>query len=325
MLLPDHEFVKPASLVEGLAALAGEARQVKLLGGGTDVVFNMRGKLFTPDVVLSLKDLPELQQVEILDDGGLRLGAGCRLTDLERHEALQRFPALVKAFRSVASRHVRNMATLGGNLCLDTRCWYTNQTAEWRQAKGPCLKTGVDVCHAIKSSSICVALNNSDTAPMLVAMDAAVTLASQAGERKIPLAEFYTDDGVEHTVRRPDEILVSVTVPPTDDRLVYFKETARKGNDFAYATIAARAAGQGQALSLLKLVVGSLTTRPVILGAPAARVLEYGLNPRGIEAAADATRDAMGVLTNLYTPAAYKGRLARSLVRRALEALEAGA
>ena len=321
MLLPEHEFLKPASLTESLEALSGAEGEVKLLGGGTDVVFNMRGKLFTPDLLLSLKDLTEIQQVEALADGSLRLGAGCRLTDLEHHGDLQRYPALVQALRAVASRHVRNMATLGGNLCLDTRCWYTNQTAEWRAAKGPCLKTGVSICHAIKSSPVCVALNNSDTAPMLIALDAVVTLTSTRGQRQVPLEDFYTEDGLAHTVRDHDEILTAVTVPPTRDRLVYFKETARKGNDFAYATIAGRAAGREKDLSRVKLVMGSLTTRPMVLDEPAAAVLDLGLNPTGIQAAAEATREAMGVLTNLYTPAAYKGRLARMLVRRALTAL----
>jgi len=148
ILTPDHEFRKPASLSEGLAALRSSDGEIKLIGGGTDVVFNIRGRLFQPDVLLSLKDLPELQFVEELDGGALRLGAGCRLSYLERHPAVGKYPGLVAGIRAVASRHVRNMATLGGNLCLDTRCWYTNQTAEWRAAKGPCLKTGEPICHA---------------------------------------------------------------------------------------------------------------------------------------------------------------------------------
>ena len=137
MHLPEHEFLKPATLAETLAALARSGERAKLIAGGTDVVYNMRGRLFAPEVLISVRALAELQQVEERPDGTLALGAGCRLTDLERHAAVQRYPALVRALRSVASRHIRNMATLGGNLCLETRCWYTNQTAEWRQAKGP--------------------------------------------------------------------------------------------------------------------------------------------------------------------------------------------
>jgi 4-hydroxybenzoyl-CoA reductase subunit beta len=324
MLLPAHEFLKPGSLGEALATLREARGDIKLVGGGTDVVFNMRGKLFRPDILVSVKDLPELQQVEETTDGTLRIGAGCRLTDLERHPLVARYPGLVAAFRAVASRHIRNMATLGGNLCLDTRCWYTNQTAEWREAKGPCLKTGVDACHAIKSSSICVALNASDTAPALIALDAHVTLASADGEREVPLANFYTDDGLEHTVRAADEVMTSITVPPTTDRMVFIKETARKGNDFAYGTIAARADGAGEAASAAIMAIGSLTTRPMILVEPGRMIAEHGLTEAGIDAAVAATRDELGALTNLYTPATYKSQLARSLVREALHQLKGG-
>jgi 4-hydroxybenzoyl-CoA reductase subunit beta len=213
------------------------------------------------------------------------------------------------------------MGTLGGNLNLDTRCWYTNQTAEWREAKGPCLKTGEPVCHAIKSSDICVALNASDTAPALIALDAAVVLSSVEGERTVQLADYYTDDGLQHTVRRPDEIMLRVLVPPTSDRMVYIKETARKGNDFAYATVAVRADGQGEDCNQVSIVLGSLTTQPAILHEAGGIIATRGLNNDAIEAAIATVRDELGVLTNLYTPAAYKGRIARALVRESLQQL----
>ncbi len=316
MLLPVHDFVKPSTLTECLAAMQPASGEVKLIGGGTDVIFNMRGRLFRPDVLLSVKDISELQFVEALADGAIRIGAGCRLTDLERHPLVAEFPGLVAALRAVASRHIRNMATLGGNLCLDSRCWYTNQTAEWRAAKGPCLKTGVDVCFAIPASKICVALNASDVAPALIALDAVATLQSADGSREVALAEYYTDDGIAHTVRRPDEIMTAVTVPACVGPMVYIKETARKGNDFAYGTIAARRE---------RMVLGSLTTKPCILRKPVAIIAESGLTDEAIDAAAAATREELGALTNLYTPAAYKRALATELVRQALLKLRAAA
>ena len=316
MLLPVHDFVKPSTLTECLAAMQSASGEVKLIGGGTDVIFNMRGRLFRPDVLLSVKDLSELQFVETLADGAIRIGAGCRLTDLERHPLVAEFPGLVAALRAVASRHIRNMATLGGNLCLDSRCWYTNQTAEWRAAKGPCLKTGVDVCFAIPASKICVALNASDVAPALIALDAVATLQSADGSREVALAEYYTDDGIAHTVRRPDEIMTAVTVPACVGPMVYIKETARKGNDFAYGTIAARRE---------RMVLGSLTTKPCLLRKPVEIIAESGLTDEAIDAAAAATREELGALTNLYTPAAYKRALATELVRQALLKLRAAA
>ncbi len=324
-MLPEHEFARPGTLDEALHLLAREERPVKLLAGGTDVVYNMRGRLFQPDVLMSLTGLTELQTVERLDDGSLAIGAGCRLSDLEREPLLADCPGLMTGLRAVASRHIRNMATLGGNLNLDTRCWYTNQTEEWRNAKGPCLKTGEPVCHAIKSSPVCVALNASDVAPVLLALDATVELRSAAGMRNVLLQDYYTDDGMAHTVRRADEIMSRIIVPPVSDTVIYIKETARKGNDFAYATIAARAAVRGDRCNNVKLVLGSLTVRPLPLPQVAAVLEREGLGDAGIDAAVAQVRDALGPLTNLYTPAAYKSRIARVLVRTAARQLRESA
>lgn len=320
MLLPDHEFLKPRTLAEGLDLL-GTRRDVQVLGGGTDVVFNMRGRLFQPAALLSVRSLPELQGVRVTADGTLVIGAGSRLTDLVADPLVARYPALVAAFRAVASRHVRNLATLGGNLCLDTRCWFTNQTSEWRDARGPCLKTGTDACHALRGAEVCVALNNADTPPALIAFDATVTLASRRGERQVPLREFYRNDGIRHTVRAPDEVLTQVSVPPTADRVVFLKETARQGMDFAYGTIAARADGHGEQATRVTLVLGSLTTAPLVLDGVARDLVANGLGTAAVAAAAAGLRSALGPLTNLYSPAAYKRELARALLAKGVAAL----
>ncbi len=329
MLLPAHQFVKPASLDEGLAVLTRAGDKARLLGGGTDVIFNMRNRLLKPEVLLSVRELPELQGVDERSDGTIRIGAGCRLADLLVNPLIaDRYPALNAAFKAVASTHVRNMATLGGNLNLDTRCWYTNQTQEWRAARGGCLKTGTDACHVIKTAKTCVAINNADTPPGLIALDAQVTLARAGSRRTVPLAQFYRPDGVHHTVRQADEILTEVIIPPTTDRCVFLKDNSRQGIDFAYATIAARASRHpaagtvpAAAPSRVTLVLGSLGPAPLILKRAAAIVMQHGLADSYIEEAADAVREELGPLNSLYTPASYKRDLARALVRRALTQL----
>lgn len=322
MLLPAHDYARPASLDEALELLHAGGGRARVIAGGTDLVFNMRGMLETPAQVVSIRALPELRGVETLADGSLRIGAGERLTDLAGHPGIApRYPALAAAIRSVASRHVRNMATLGGNLCLQTRCWYTNQSEEWRAGRGPCLKTGTSDCHVLRGTPVCVALNNSDIAPLLIAMGASASLASPAGTRELPLADFYTVDGVAHTVLAADEILSAVTVPAEDRRLVYLKQAARTGLDFSWGTIAAAARVDGQRVDRLDLVLGSLTTRPLRLREPARIVQERGLDDDAISAAQAALRPELGALTNLYTPAAYKRELARALLGRALRQL----
>jgi 4-hydroxybenzoyl-CoA reductase subunit beta len=322
MLLPAHQFVKPVNLDEGLDVLRRGGEGVRIVGGGTDVVFNMRNRLMTPAVLLSIRELPELQGVEERGDGSIRIGAGCRLTDLVADRLLNaRYAALVAAMRAVASTHVRNMATLGGNLNLDTRCWYTNQTREWRAARGGCLKTGTPDCHVIRSASTCIAINNADTPPVLIALDARVTLASAAGRRSMALGDFYRADGACHTVRRSDEILTEVVIPATADRLIFIKDTARQGIDFAYAVIAARAGGRGEPAPGARLVLNALGPAPIVLERASAIASQHGLGDARIEEAAAAVREELGPLSNLYTPAAYKRQLAISLVRRALRRL----
>lgn len=322
MLLPAHEYLRPASLDEALHLLRESRGRARVIAGGTDLVFNMRGMLETPARVVSIRGLPELRGVATLADGSLRLGAGERLADLACHPDIgSRYPALAAAIQSVASLHVRNMATLGGNLCLQTRCWYTNQSEEWRNGRGACLKTGTSDCHVLRGTPVCVAVNNSDTAPLLMAMHASATLAGPDGRREVPLAEFYTGDGVAHTVLRPDEVLVSVTVPARSRRLVYLKQAARTGLDFSWGTIAAAAGIAGKQVESLDLVLGSLTTQPLRLREPARLVMEQGLGDEAIAAAQAALRTELGALTNLYSPAAYKRELARVLLGRALRQL----
>jgi 4-hydroxybenzoyl-CoA reductase subunit beta len=322
MLLPEHQYVKAASLDDCLTQLSTRGDGTRLVAGGTDVIFNMRLKLFQPEVALSIRNLRELQQVEELPDGGLRLGAGCRLAVLEQDTRLRaRYPAFADAVHAVASTHVRNMATLGGNLCLETRCWYTNNSEQWREGVSGCFKTDGQLCHVIKSSSVCHAINNADTPVALMALDAALTLQSVRGARQVPIADFYRRDGLQHTVLAADELVTHVTLPPISDRTIFLKIAPRTGMDFAVATVAARVDGHGERATRCTLVAGSLSTAPVLLKGPAATVAARGLGDAAIEAAVEQVRDELGELTNLYGRPGYKKHLANVLVRRALTSL----
>jgi 4-hydroxybenzoyl-CoA reductase subunit beta len=319
MLLPEHQYLKAASLEEGLELLRERADAVRIVAGGTDVIFNMRLKLFQPEIALSIRSLGCLQQVEELPDGGLRIGAGCRLATLEKDPRITtRFPALAQAIHAVASTHVRNMATLGGNICLETRCWYTNNSEQWRQGISSCFKTEGQLCHVIKSSAICHAINNADTPVALIVLGAVLTLQSAEGTRRVPIAQFYRRDGLRHTVLKPGELVTHVDVPPVADRTTFIKIAPRIGMDFSLAAVAARANGQGSHASEAVIVLGSLSTAPVILDEPARTIAAGGLTDESIALAVEQVRDELGELTNLYGRPGYKKHLANVLVRRAL-------
>jgi 4-hydroxybenzoyl-CoA reductase subunit beta len=329
MLLPQHRYLKPESLEDCLAELSEAGETGQIVAGGTDVIFNMRLKLFRPETVISVRRLPELQQVEQLPDGSIRIGASCRLTDLAEHPLIQeRFPALIDSIASVASQHIRNMGTLGGNICLQTRCWYTNNSDQWRQGKATCFKTEGDICHVIKSAAGCHAINNADTPIALIAFDASLTIQKSGSQREIPIAEFYNNDGMDHMKLDPDELVTHVTVPPTQDRVVFLKNASRKGIDFSIGSVAARCDGVGdgtgngdEALKRVMVVLGSLSTAPIVLSEAADIIKEAGLTDAAIEQAIDAVRGDLGEVTNLYSRAVYKKQLARVLVKRALEQL----
>jgi 4-hydroxybenzoyl-CoA reductase subunit beta len=321
MLLPEHQYVRARSLDEGLERLR-EPDGVRLVAGGTDVIFNMRLKLFRPKVALSIRGIRDLQQVEELPDGGLRIGAMCRLAMLEEHPLIvQRYPALKEAIHAVASTHIRNMATLGGNICLETRCWYTNNSEQWRQGIESCFKTEGQLCHVIKSSASCHAINNADTPVALIVLGAVLTLASPRGSRQVPMAEFYRRDGMKHTVLAPDEMVTHVEIPPCADRTTFLKIAPRKGMDFAVATVAARVGGSGLSAPGAAIVVGSISTAPIVLKEPARIIAEGGLADDNIERAVAGIRNELGELTNLYGRSGYKKHLANVLVRRALVSL----
>lgn len=322
MQLPSFDYVKPSTLEEGLIALRDAEGPVQVLAGGTDVLFNMKLGFFTPKTVINIKALPELKAVTQASDGSIRIGACCRLTDLVDHPLIvEKLPTLAKAIRSVASWHVRNMATLGGNLCLDTRCWYTNQDTTWRNARPPCFKTDGDLCHVIKSSPDCVAINSSDTAPILMCLDAHVSLAKAGSSRDMPLTDFYRYDGLDHTIRQPDEILTSIVVPPCTDKTVFIKIAPREGLDFAVGAIAGRLTKENDKIISLTLVISSLAPAPMILKGAAASIIHSGFTDSAIAAAAEEALDDAGLLTNLFTKVAYKRELIKALVTRALKEL----
>lgn len=319
MQLPEFEYLKPKSLAEGLAALAEYGEDAKIMSGGSDLLINMKFRLDEPKLLISFNGLPELQCIDGQDDGSLRIGAGCKLTTLAEDPLIsERYPALHDAVASVGSKHVRNAATIGGNICLDTRCWYTNQSEQWRETRDGCFKTENQLCHVIKSASKCHAINSSDSAPVLMVLEASVILASQEGEREVPMMEFYRNDGVDHTALRPGEILVAVIVPPPRARTVYAKLAQRAGLDFATGTFAAGIRGSNDKPGHVRLVMGSVGPEPKVLHDAEQIIMNAGLNEASIEQAALAARASLGEVTNLFTPSGYKRRLVKAMIRDAL-------
>src|ERR1700704_6497689 len=205
MRLPWFEHRTPKTLGEAARILAAEGPDAMLIAGGTDLLPNMKRRQMAPKILVSLK------RVEGLKGNGATLGAGTTLTESVRKTE---FPlGLRQAAHQVATVHLRNMGTIGGNLCLDTRCNYYNQNYEWRKAIDFCMKKDGDICWVATASKRCVAVSSTDTAPALISLGARVRLVSAVREREVAVADLYNNDGMEYLTRRPDEILTSIILP----------------------------------------------------------------------------------------------------------------
>ena len=210
-----------------------------LLAGGTDLLPNMKRRQQVPKTVISLRDVTALK--EATNGSGMQLGAGRTLTELVRDaRVLEHYPALWQAAAQVATPHLRNMGTLGGNLCLDTRCTYYDQNYEWRKAIDFCMKKDGKTCWVAPSSKKCLAVSSTDTAPALIALGAKITLVSQDGERMLELADLYQNDGIHYATRKPDELLTKVTLDPAAGwKSCYWKLRRRGSFDFPVLSVAA--------------------------------------------------------------------------------------
>lgn len=240
--LPTFDVVAPET-VEG-AVMALNRPGARLVAGGTDLLPNLKHRLDQPPVLVSLARVRGLDTLSVDRARGImHLGAGVRLADLARHpEVVGRFPSLAKAAGIVASPLLRNMGTIGGNVHLDTRCRYVNQTEFWRSAIGGCLKSGGTVCHVVPGGQSCVAAMSSDCVPVLTTLEARVVLIGPGGEREVPIASYYDSDGVSHIKKEPNEVCTEIRVPlPSRPwRTGYRKWTVRGSIDFPLISVALR-------------------------------------------------------------------------------------
>jgi 4-hydroxybenzoyl-CoA reductase subunit beta len=255
---------------------------------------------------------------------GFRIGAGVTLSRLVADARIrERCRGLWQAVSQVATPHLRNMGTLGGNLCLDTRCTYYDQTEEWRRAIDFCLKKDGRTCWVATSSPRCLAVSSSDTAPMLQALGARVCLVSASGRREMTVADLYDNDGIHYLTRRPDEILADVTIPdPTVWRSAYWKLRRRGSFDFPVASVAAAvhvdASGRVRAL---RLVVGAVASRPLAVPAAEALVVGEPLSDEVIAAAAHAAYEVAKPMDNTDFELVWRKKMVTTLATCALREL----
>jgi 4-hydroxybenzoyl-CoA reductase subunit beta len=241
--MPQFTLARPRSLSEALALLSEHGAAALPIAGGTDLVPNLKHELFTPNVLIALEHLPEMRDIRVQADGALSIGAMVRLADLAANADVQRrAPALAQAAGLVAGPQLRQMGTLGGNVLLDTRCQWYNQTYFWRQALGFCLKKDGTACHVVAGGQKCVAAASNDTAPALMTLGAVLEIEGQDGPREAPIDQFWLADGIVNKKLSSGELLVRIRVPAqhAGHRGAYGKLRERGSIDFPQLGVAAR-------------------------------------------------------------------------------------
>ena len=320
--LPRLEIAAPRTLDEALGILAARGKGARLLAGGTDLVPNLKHGLFDVEVLIPLKRVAGLRGVSRAADGGLKIGALTSLSGLAADATLRgTHPALAVTVSQIAGPQLRNMGTIGGNLCLDTRCTYYNQTEPWRIALGYCLKRTGTLCHVVPGGTRCVAAVSSDSAPMILALGGAVVLRSAVrGERVVALDQFFLGEGRANTVVEPDEILTEARLPaPAPGQFAGYQKLRPRGAiDFpilAVAVAGTRAADG--TLSGARVVVGALGAKPREVSGVAALVAGHAPTRELIDAVGEVAFKQCRPLTNIPIDAEWRHDMVPVLVRRA--------
>lgn len=325
--LPSFEYHRPETVEEAARLLDGFGEEALLIAGGTDVVPNMKHRLFEPGHLVSVRGLPELRGIQVRDDE-LVLGSGETLAAVAAHPLVRTHAASVaQAAGLVAGPQLRNMGTIGGNLCLDTRCTYYNQTRFWRQALGFCLKKDGDTCHVTRVGKKCVAAHSADTPPALMTLGAVVDFVSAQGERSVPVADLFVADGIWNTVRARNEILVRVRIPlaPAGTRTAFRKVRQRNAIDFPLLNlaVACELEPDGVARSV-RLVVSALGSRPRMVSGLDEIVVGRVLDDEVLEAIAEKAHQQCRPLTNIIVDPEWRRAMVPVEVRRALQGLREG-
>jgi 4-hydroxybenzoyl-CoA reductase subunit beta len=320
--LPRFTYL-PATSVAEAAQLLAENPDAQLVAGGTDVYPKMKRLQIQPKALVGLRGIGELEGMRV--NGGVSVGAGTKLHQLaSATEIERRYPALARAASLVASPQIRNAGTVGGNLCVDTRCNYYDLPYERRCAHGFCMKADGDICQLAPGSDRCWAVSSTDLAPVAHVLGASVRLVSPRGERMLPIAELYTmDDGIDYLQKGRDEVLTRLDLPaPEGLRATYLKFRRRGAIDFPLLGVAAAVRTDESGICTdARLVLGAVATAPLPVPGAEAVLVGSALGEDAIaEAAAIATTTAKP-MDALDLPPSYRKRTIATHVTRALREL----
>jgi 4-hydroxybenzoyl-CoA reductase subunit beta len=322
--LPDFKLLRPRSLAEAIGQLNQHAGHIRVIAGGTDLLPSMRQKLFDSQFLLDIRPIAELKGIRPQPDGGVKIGALTALTTIEHSDFLQQhYPVLCEAAKTVASPVLRNMGTIAGNICLDTRCLWYNQSLAWRKSCGFCIKKDGDLCHVAPSSTKCYAAFSGDTPPALLCLDAEIEIASAAGIRRMKISDFYTGDGVAHRNLHPTELVTRVILATSSAgyRGAYRKLRIRGSIDYPLAGVAVVMKRCNGHVEDARIGITAVNPAPLLVKGVTELLEGKSLTEELAEEAGDlAAKTAKPLTTSSLTPE-YRREMIRVFTKRALLSL----
>ncbi len=319
MSLPQFKLLRPRTLDDARSLLAKHSN-ARIVAGGTDLIPSMRQKLFEPLYVLDIRRIAELKGIR-QQGSGVEIGALTSLTTIEHSDLLRRrYPVLTEAAATVASPLLRNMGTIGGNICLDTRCLWYNQSLTWRKGCGFCIKKDGDLCHVAPGGSKCWAAFSGDTPPALLCLNAEIEIANADGLKRMPIRDFYTNDGVAYRNLQPNELVTRVFLPESsaDYRGVYRKLRVRGSIDYPLAGIAVVMKRSNGHIADARVAVTAVNPAPLLVKGASELLAGKVVDEALAEAVGNlAAKTAKPLTTSALTPE-YRREMIRVFTKRAV-------
>ncbi len=329
--LPPFEVSVPGTIPDLLESLRPNGETPKIIAGGTDLLVNMKQGLHQTRRLVWPGRIEELRRLDALPGGEIGIGAMATLSDVASSDIIRTmYPSLSDAVLSVATPAIRNRATIGGNLCLDTRCFFYNKSEFWRGSLGGCLKLEFSgngnggICHAAPGSEMCAAVSSSDSAPILLALNASVEIRSVFARRVIPLSSFYMNDGMKFLGLAPGECLTRIFLPEPRPGLVAAHDKVRLRQSIDFPIVNVGIAGileGGKVFTSLRIYVGALQSAPVRITGAEALLEGKAVTSALIEQAAEQAASTVKPIPNTGGTIGYRKRMVAVLVKRVLARL----
>src|SRR5215467_1610036 len=321
MSLPAFKLLRPQTVEEAVGFLAEHGSELQVLAGGTDLLPSMKQRLFTPPYLMDIRGIDELNGIHERTGAGMEIGALTPLSAIEDSEFIRRrYRVLHEAASTVASPILRNMGTIGGNICLDTRCVWYNQSLQWRRSCGFCIKKDGDLCHVAPGGKRCWAAFSGDTPPALLCLNAELEIAGPNGLRRLALRDFYSNIGEAHLKLGNDEMLTRVFLPERSSgwKGSYLKLRIRGSIDYPLAGVAVAFKKNGGPIEAARVAITAVNPAPILVAAAEHALVGKQIDEHTATVVGElAAKTAKPLTTSALTPE-YRREIVRVFAKRAV-------